>query len=161
MPHPLSPWGPAPPSLQIACEGPVARQPALFCTFSGTCIRGQEKALSSCGPHIMGETFIDGALVLVQTALSSGQIYGICGTKMDSACLCDSRILWKTLGSALAAICIGLIKLACSTPCFPETLHHPTHKLTAAGPLPGSQPQLVLSMGQDSTATMALNSCCP
>lgn len=44
-------------------------------------------------------------------------------------------------------ICSGLMELARSTPCLPETPHHQTHELPMAGPFLGIPTHPMVTLG--------------
>lgn len=85
LPHPVSPWDPAPPNPQITCSRPIARQPASPGPSLGPCIHGQAAALSLCNLHISEETFGSGPLVPAQATVPLGQIEKLCGPEADSS----------------------------------------------------------------------------
>lgn len=84
--HSMSPWDHTPPYPQIACGGPIAKQPAPLCTFPGPCIHGQAAALSS--DHLLIAHILHGRHLVMghwYQPVSLGWITSIFGPKADNS----------------------------------------------------------------------------
>lgn len=83
--HALSPWGPAPPSPQIAPSELLATQPVPPCAFSGLHIYWQGAAFSSCSWHtahtFQGRLLVAGHWSQPESQCLLGSSWGFAGLR--------------------------------------------------------------------------------